>query len=118
MSTTNHYRIAIIGPTDMVSGFKALGVEAFDAAGPEEVLAYLRTIKQGNNDPEHPTHVRHCLCDRRCYPRCRSNRVREGGRGRAASGGSTTWADGIKWGGGRETADACSESRWFRHNLI
>jgi Archaeal/vacuolar-type H+-ATPase subunit F len=39
----------------MVSGFKALGVEAFDAAGPEEVLAYLRTIKQGNNDPEHPT---------------------------------------------------------------
>lgn len=50
MSTTDHYRIAIIGPTDMVSGFKALGVEAFDATNPEEVLEQLREIKKVNND--------------------------------------------------------------------
>ena len=32
MSTNNNeYKIAIIGPNDTVSGFRALGVDAFDA---------------------------------------------------------------------------------------
>ena len=52
MSTTNHYRIAIIGPADTVSGFKALGVEAFNATSPEEALEQLRQLKQQNNDTE------------------------------------------------------------------
>lgn len=51
MSTTNHYQIAIVGPTDMVSGFKALGVEAFDATTPAQALDHLRAIKQESNDP-------------------------------------------------------------------
>ena len=50
MSTTNHYRIAIVGPTDMVSGFKALGVEAFDATNAQEALEQLRTIKKVSLD--------------------------------------------------------------------
>jgi hypothetical protein len=32
----------------MVSGFKALGVEAFDATGPTEALEQLRTIRKLN----------------------------------------------------------------------
>lgn len=48
MSTPNDtsYRIAIVGPSDMVSGFRALGVEAFDATTPDEALAQLRIIKK------------------------------------------------------------------------
>ena len=52
MSTTNEYNIAIVGPTDTVSGFKALGVEAFPAVNAVEVLEQLRTIKQKTLDPE------------------------------------------------------------------
>ena len=50
MSTTNHYRLAIVGPTDMVSGFQALGVEAFNATNPGEALDQLRAVKKINND--------------------------------------------------------------------
>lgn len=50
MSTTNHYRLAIVGPTDMVSGFQALGVEAFNATDAVEALEQLRTIKKISND--------------------------------------------------------------------
>jgi len=50
--TNNSFRIAIVGPTDMVSGFKALGVEAFDATTPDQALEQLRAIKQVSNDPE------------------------------------------------------------------
>lgn len=50
MSTTNHYKIAIIGPTDTVSGFRALGVESFDAQTGEEALSQLRKIKEQNAD--------------------------------------------------------------------
>ena len=50
MSTTNHYRIAIVGPEDMVSGFKALGVESFDATTSAEALEQLRSIKKVSND--------------------------------------------------------------------
>lgn len=54
MSTTNpnHYEIAIVGPTDMVSGFKALGVESFNATTATEALEQLRDLKQTSNDPE------------------------------------------------------------------
>ncbi len=52
MSTTNEYNIAIVGPSDTVSGFKALGVEAFPAVNAEEVLEQLRAIKQQTTDPE------------------------------------------------------------------
>jgi len=51
MSTTNHYRLAIVGPTDMVSGFQALGVEAYDATNSAEALQQLRAIKKISNDP-------------------------------------------------------------------
>lgn len=51
MSTNNYYRIAIVGPTDMVSGFKALGVEVFAATTAQEALEQLRTIKKFSSDP-------------------------------------------------------------------
>ena len=52
MSTNNHYRLAIVGPTDMVSGFQALGVEAYNATNSQEALEQLRTIKSISNDTE------------------------------------------------------------------
>ena len=52
MSTDNQYHIAIVGPTDTVSGFKALGVDAFDAQNSEEALDQLKHIKQQTLDPE------------------------------------------------------------------
>lgn len=56
MSTTNsEYKIAIVGPKDTVSGFKALGVDAFDAQTADEALEQLRTIKQQTLDPESDT---------------------------------------------------------------
>lgn len=50
MSTNEHYKIAIIGPNDTVSGFRALGVITFPATSGEEALAQLRTIKEKNED--------------------------------------------------------------------
>jgi V/A-type H+-transporting ATPase subunit F len=52
MSTTNEYKIAIIGPTDTVSGFKALGVEALEATTGAGALEHLREIKRLATDPE------------------------------------------------------------------
>ena len=52
MSTTNHYRLAIVGPADMVSGFQALGVEVFDATNSTEALDQLRSIKKINHDTQ------------------------------------------------------------------
>jgi V/A-type H+-transporting ATPase subunit F len=46
MSTTNDYKIAIVGPLDTVSGFKALGVDSFPAQTAEEALAQLKAIKE------------------------------------------------------------------------
>lgn len=46
----NQYRIAIIGPTDMVSGFRALGVEAIDAQTPGDALDALRRLKKSTTD--------------------------------------------------------------------
>ena len=49
---TNEYKIAIIGPSDTVSGLKALGVETFDAQTADEALVQLKSIKQKTLDPE------------------------------------------------------------------
>jgi len=46
MSTSNNqYKIAIIGPNDTVSGFRALGVDAFDAQTGEQALEKLKELK-------------------------------------------------------------------------
>ncbi len=56
MSTTNqHYKIAIIGPTEVVSGFRALGVEALPAATATEALEQLRKVKQVTEDTAQDT---------------------------------------------------------------
>lgn len=51
MSKNNEYKIAIVGPEDTVSGFKALGVESFDANNAEEALAQLKQIKDMTLEP-------------------------------------------------------------------
>lgn len=48
----SEYKIAIVGPEDTVSGFKALGVETFDAQTTEKALEQLKVIKQQTLDPE------------------------------------------------------------------
>lgn len=52
MSTNNEYKIAIVGPKDTVSGFRALGVVSFDANTDEEALEQLKEIKRMTLDPE------------------------------------------------------------------
>lgn len=52
MSQSNEYSIAIVGPADTVSGFKALGVDAFDATTADEALEQLRHIKQQTVAPD------------------------------------------------------------------
>ena len=48
------YKIAIIGPSDTVSGFRALGVEAFDAQSGKSALDKLREIKAETIDLDSP----------------------------------------------------------------
>lgn len=52
MSTTNEYKVAIVGPANTVSGFKALGVDPFSAQTATEALQQLRHIKQITMDPQ------------------------------------------------------------------
>lgn len=52
MLMNNQYKIAIIGPTETVSGFKSLGAVVLEATTGEEVLAHLRTIKQQSTTSE------------------------------------------------------------------
>jgi V/A-type H+-transporting ATPase subunit F len=53
MSTIDHqYKIAIVGPENTVSGFRALGVESFPAHTAEEALQQLRHIKHQTIDPD------------------------------------------------------------------
>lgn len=54
MSQLRNNRIAIVGPTDTVSGFRALGVEAFPAHTGEELLQQLQTIKARTVDDDLP----------------------------------------------------------------
>ena len=55
MLMTNEYRIAIVGPSDTVSGFKALGVDNFDANTADEALHKLKEIKQQTVDLQSTT---------------------------------------------------------------
>lgn len=43
---TQNYEIAVIGPEDVVSGFKALGVHVFDASDSETALATIKDLRQ------------------------------------------------------------------------
>jgi V/A-type H+-transporting ATPase subunit F len=52
MSTNNEYKIAIIGPLDTVSGFKALGADSFPAHTAAEALAQLKQIKDETRNPD------------------------------------------------------------------
>jgi len=61
---TSAYKIAIIGPTDMVSGLKALGVEAFDATNSSEALEQLQKIKKISSDSDDArTYAVVCIID-------------------------------------------------------
>ncbi len=61
---TSAYKIAIIGPADMVSGLQALGVEAHNATNPAEALEQLRAIKKINSDLEdNRTYAVVCVID-------------------------------------------------------
>ena len=52
MSTIEQeYRIAVVGPHDTVSGFRALGAVLFPAQTTQEALSQLRLIKQQTIDP-------------------------------------------------------------------
>jgi V/A-type H+-transporting ATPase subunit F len=51
MSTNNEYKIAIVGPKDTISGFKALGADSFPADTAEEALEELKKIKEMTIDP-------------------------------------------------------------------
>ena len=42
-----NYKTAIIGPKDVISGFKALGVVPFSAENGEGVLEIIKNIKKG-----------------------------------------------------------------------
>lgn len=50
MSTNITHKIAIIGPSDTVSGFRALGVVTFEATSTEAALDQLRAIKAVNDE--------------------------------------------------------------------
>lgn len=45
MDTLTDYKIAIVGPQEMVAGFRALGVEMFTARTGQEALDQIRQIK-------------------------------------------------------------------------
>lgn len=46
MPNSTQYKIAIIGPADVVSGFRALGVDTLVAGNADEALAQLKEIKR------------------------------------------------------------------------
>jgi V/A-type H+-transporting ATPase subunit F len=48
----NEYKIAIIGPSDTVSGFRALGVDAFDAQTGDSAMEKLREIKKSMSESD------------------------------------------------------------------
>jgi V/A-type H+-transporting ATPase subunit F len=41
------YKVAIVGPKSVISGFKALGVTPMSAENSDEALSILRTLKEG-----------------------------------------------------------------------
>jgi vacuolar-type H+-ATPase subunit F/Vma7 len=63
MSTNSGYKIAIIGPSDTVSGFRALGVVSFAATDAEAVLEHLRAIKQANDAKQGEQYAVVCIIE-------------------------------------------------------
>jgi len=63
MSTNNQYRIAIIGPEDVVSGFAALGVETRSAQTGVAALEQLRAIKQHNDSTTKAPYAVVCIIE-------------------------------------------------------
>lgn len=60
----NKYRIAIIGPSDTVSGFRALGVDAFDAQTGEYALEKIREIKKDMSESDsNPKYAVVCIIE-------------------------------------------------------
>lgn len=47
-----NYNIAVIGPQDVISGFKALGATPFNASTAVEALEALKEIKRSAEDPD------------------------------------------------------------------
>lgn len=56
MTTHSTYRIAVIGPSDLVSGFKALGADVFNANSGTEALTQLKQLKQDTVCEEQSPH--------------------------------------------------------------
>lgn len=48
--SSNDYKIAIVGPKSVVSGFKALGVDAFNAENAEDAVAVIRELRAKGKD--------------------------------------------------------------------
>jgi V/A-type H+/Na+-transporting ATPase subunit F len=48
--STSKYHIAIIGPTEIVSGFNALGIDTYNADSSDTLLITLRHIKSERSD--------------------------------------------------------------------
>jgi len=46
------YKIAIVGPREVIFGFSALGVTPFDAENGEEALHILKELKKGDSSEE------------------------------------------------------------------
>ena len=53
--TDTQYNIAVIGPEDVVAGFKALGVHVFDASDHETALSIIKDLRQQTIKDEHGT---------------------------------------------------------------
>ena len=65
MSTNNtEYKIAIIGPSDTVSGFRALGVDAIDAQTGDSAMEKLREIKKAMSESDaNPKYAVVCIIE-------------------------------------------------------
>ena len=48
------YKIAIIGPEDVISGFKAVGADVFPAQGPDAALEQMRAVRDLTVDDTKP----------------------------------------------------------------
>ncbi len=51
MSESKH-KIAVLGPKEMISGFKALGAEVFEANDGETARDLIKELKKPDNEPQ------------------------------------------------------------------
>ncbi len=64
MSKVSHqYKVAIIGQSDVVSGFRALGVDTFPAYSSDEALSQLKNIKQLTSETGSPAYAVVCIIE-------------------------------------------------------